>query len=77
MNAPTLETIGETLFGPSWVGALADALGVNRRTIERWRPDNYIPPHAWAKLAEIADKRAHEQLDLGAVCVAMAKKIDG
>lgn len=31
-----LRDIGEALYGESWQAGLADALGVNQRTVRRW-----------------------------------------
>lgn len=38
-----LDRIGPLLFGPQYKPSLARALGVNKRTLERWVRDGYCP----------------------------------
>lgn len=33
----------ETLWGPDWISPASQVLGINRRTIERWRTDGGAP----------------------------------
>lgn len=43
--------IAETLYGPHPADLLADALGVNIRTVQRWLAgQNSVPDHAWDNL---------------------------
>lgn len=54
---PTPETlcaIGRALYGPSWQGALADALEVNVRTMRRWAKGEFDMPEAiWGELGAL------------------------
>lgn len=42
-SAELVRAVGEVAFGPSWVVALADALGVKRLTVSRWSAGKSIP----------------------------------
>ena len=56
MPPDLLRTIGESLYGTYWIKPLADALGVNQRTVQRWALGQYAPsPHAVPGL--LADMR--------------------
>ena len=49
------------LYGPSWQTPLADALGFNLRTIQRWATGERLPsPETWARLAGLARDRHRE-----------------
>jgi transcriptional regulator with XRE-family HTH domain len=53
--------VGQTLYGPSWRAALADALGVSERTIRRWANGEFpIPEHVAGELAALCEGRAIE-----------------
>ena len=44
----------EGLWGEDWMAPLAEVLGVNRRTVERWRDGQVaIPAHIAAELARL------------------------
>lgn len=52
-------TAGDALYGPSWVNPLADGLGVDRRTINRWARGTSTPkPGVWVDLAALCRARA-------------------
>ncbi|WP_024350994.1 hypothetical protein [Aurantimonas coralicida] len=36
-NNPDWQEVAERLFGSDWIAPLSEVLGVNRRTVERWR----------------------------------------
>ena len=44
MTPATFRTAGKCLYGPRWHSSLAEALGVNRRTIRRWASGEYPVP---------------------------------
>jgi hypothetical protein len=52
MSTPDLiRAAGEALFGSRWQTDLGDALGINRRTVQRWRAGQDEPrPAVWGKL---------------------------
>lgn len=43
--AKTWMTAAEQLFGETWIMPLAEVLGVNRRTVERWKTGRTPIPH--------------------------------
>lgn len=56
----TLTRIATALYGPAFKPALADALGVGLRTVQRWcAGDEPVPEGVWADLAAVVD----EELD--------------
>jgi hypothetical protein len=66
---------GEALYGPSWHAPLADALGINVRTVQRWARDIDAPQlgvlrdiifHCVERVAEIERMR-----------VELAEGVDG
>jgi len=64
-NAAALAKVASTLYGPSWQGALGQALGVDTRTIRRWMNGDFnIPEGVWADLATHCKMQADELLDL-------------
>ena len=66
LAAASLAQTGKILWAPAdWMGHMAEALRVNRRTVERWASGQTEPPEGvWADLREIAKKRAAEILAL-------------
>lgn len=61
--------IGETLFGTPWHARLANALSINRRTLQRWiNSDDPAPRHVWDELDGMllrhisAAEHAHRQI---------------
>lgn len=42
--------VGETLYGPSWRGALAEAMSVDRATVRRWANGGTVPPCRWDEM---------------------------
>lgn len=62
-----LATIAAALFGADWVSELADALQVNRRSVQRWRSGAApVPAGALDALADLALARAAELAPLAA-----------
>ena len=61
-----LAQTGKMLWAPGdWIGHMAEALRVNRRTVERWASGQDEPPAGvWVDLREVARKRAAEILNL-------------
>jgi hypothetical protein len=64
MTPTTLRLVGQTLYGPSWRAALAEALQVSPRTIRRWSTGEFPIPDSvadelatlcWAKGAELSN----------------------
>lgn len=54
----TLDRAGLILFGSSYVGAMAEALGVHRVTVRRWRDgQSPVPAWAWARIEEESQER--------------------
>lgn len=54
MSPERFSTIGKTIFGPSWRGAMARRLDVAERTVRRWQDgDNDIPEGVGRDLAAI------------------------
>lgn len=43
MTQDLLATIGAALYGPHWIAPLADALGINVRTLQRWANGQFVP----------------------------------
>lgn len=64
-NPATLAAIGRALYGPSWQQALADALGVNVRTMRRWAKGEFdIPDGIWGELTTLCHTRGAELFHL-------------
>lgn len=66
MDIDYFEQAGALLFGNSWVIPMARALGVNRRTIYKWKVQAEVPEPVGDKLKEmmaarIAALREHER----------------
>ena len=55
----TLNAVGRLLYGSGWANQMATALGVNIRTLQRWRNgQNPIAPGVWSDLARLCEGRA-------------------
>jgi len=64
-NGALLRRIGEALFGPHWLNPLSDLLGVNPRTVRRWRDNEFIiPDDVWTRLSRLCWTRAKKLEDL-------------
>ena len=60
-SAELIRAIGEALYGPRYESELADALGINRRTVRRWRSGSTIPGAGpWRALLDLVVSRAGE-----------------
>jgi hypothetical protein len=61
----SLAEIGAALFGPRWVRPLADALGNDRRIVQRWNVGSEpIPEGVWRELYEMLRQQAVENARL-------------
>lgn len=59
MTPARFSQVGALLYGPSWRGALADALKVGYRTITRWeKGDAAIPDGVPGDLAALCRKKS-------------------
>ena len=60
-DAELLAAIGAAIYGRDWVTQLAEYLGVNRRSVQRWL-SGYHPVPLWAihEIASFADMRSEE-----------------
>lgn len=62
-NHALLIEAAEALFGPAYKLPLAEALGVNERTLRRWlNGEAEIPPGVWRDLERLAVER-RQRLD--------------
>lgn len=62
-----LATIGEALYGRDWLTELAEAIQVNRRTVQRWRSGAApVPAGALEAIAQLALNRAAHLAPLAA-----------
>jgi hypothetical protein len=62
---PSLRTIGEACFGPSWRKPLARALSVTDRHLRRWLTGaSPVPPHVWPACRALALARCEVILAL-------------
>jgi hypothetical protein len=53
--------VGTMLYGPSWQTSLAEALGVNLRTVQRWAAGERLPGNdTWGKLADLVRRRRED-----------------
>lgn len=60
-----LRDIGEALYGQAWQTALADALGVNQRTVRRWAAGTAeMPDGVREEINTLLAERAGELHDL-------------
>jgi hypothetical protein len=58
MTPDELAAVGSSLFGPTWQTRLANALGVNDRTLRRWASgENAIPAYVRVELLVLCEKR--------------------
>jgi hypothetical protein len=57
LTPATLNRIGTALFGGYWQTQLADALGVNPRTVRRWVSGELPIPDLREELLDIISKR--------------------
>lgn len=58
MTANDLHAIGQYLFGGGWQTALANALNINTRTVQRWAAGDIVPPAgAWQDIIELAAEK--------------------
>lgn len=65
MIASMIPRIGRALFGPNYHYALADALGVRKRVLQRWEAgDMPISPLVWGQIRDLLRKRAEEIAEL-------------
>ena len=63
MTPARFSQIGELLFGPSWRGALADAIMVAERTVRRWAAgDHHIPDGIADELATLCRRQSAKLL---------------
>lgn len=53
---PQIEAVGEVCFGPNWRGKMAEVLGVDVRTLNRWRADHVELTSRMAKRYDIRRK---------------------
>lgn len=66
--SPDWRDICQSLWGDDWMQAAADVIGVNRRTIERWRAGQQTIPRTVVEALELAliedvnDRRAYGAL---------------
>jgi hypothetical protein len=61
----SLAEIGAALYGPRWVRPLADALGNDRRLVQRWNAGSEpIPEGVWRDLYEMLRQRSIEHARL-------------
>lgn len=69
MSPDLLRETGEALFGSRWQTELAEALGINDRTLRRWHSgQNTCPPWLAEELAAICKER-------GAALSAIAERL--
>lgn len=58
MTPADLRTVGEALYGERWQAPLADALGVNRRTVQRWAAGDGAPNAGhWREVLALVEAR--------------------
>jgi hypothetical protein len=61
LSSDLIRRSGRALYGEHWVTELADALHVNRKTVQRWhRGDTAPQPGVWTELAELIEYRRAE-----------------
>ena len=62
MTPETLSRIGATLYGPAWKIALASALGLNYKLLQRFLTGGYavLPYDTRPKLIELCNERIRE-----------------
>lgn len=58
LSPETLNDAGALLFGPAWISPMAEALGVNRRTVERMRSGkNPVSPWMAHRLIDLIEQK--------------------
>lgn len=73
-SAELLAAIGQALYGSDWISELADALQINRRTVQRWRSGAQpVPAGALDAAGDLALARAAELAPLAARAKAAAQ----
>lgn len=56
-----LHRVGRALYGPEWQTPLANALGINIRTVQRWAAGDFNPPPGvWADMLPLLTERREE-----------------
>ncbi len=63
MTPTTLNRVGTACFGNFWQTQMADALGVNPRTLRRWLSEELPMPNLKGELQEIIIKRRKVMLE--------------
>ena len=71
MTPTLLRAVGEALYGDQWQTPLADALGVNLRSLQRWAagtstPSSRAMPGIIADLRRLVDARGRDLARLAA-----------
>lgn len=64
-----LESPGRYLYGGGWKAALASALGVNLRTVQRWVAGFHMPDGAWNELLDLVAHKHVSHLSSIMVCL--------
>ena len=60
-TASLLNDVGTALYGPRWFSPLAEALGVNNRSIRRWVTGECEPsPGVWRDLEGVIEDRVKD-----------------
>lgn len=57
-NRELLTHCGQALYGDSWKKSLAEALGVNDRTVRYWLAGREMRPKVWEDVRALLDERA-------------------
>jgi len=67
-----IHEVAPLLYGPHWQTPLAEALGVTRRTVQRWAAEEWEPrPKTWEKVLDLIVRR-FAQLGVASAQVALA-----
>lgn len=66
MTTDQIHIIAQALFGPYWCEPLADALGINLRTVQRWKTGDREPPDLRGDLVELCERRGLALLEIAA-----------
>ena len=61
-----IEIAGEALYGPAWQEVLAEALGVSRKTVWRWKNGATVPSGVWTDIETLAEQRRDEMKRIAA-----------
>ena len=64
MDADTLRTAGEALFGPHWIESMSESIDVAPRTIRRWLGGWEIPAGIRSELIMLAHEKEIDLRDL-------------